>query len=146
MTFDKLHQDTDCDCLNNAINNLKDIFARAVNSDFVKEEHFESYWEQGKRPDSVECDKICSFKGVSVNILNSENNSEVLGVFYKFYTFSPKKKRFICTFKLRERSGMVKATPSKYNLHHYDFYKCDTFTIKDLLIIEIIDLKQYVSY
>ena len=139
MTFLNLNSDITCNCLEGSIIDNSTEFALKTNKDFIRENDFKSYWEKGKRSD--DCKQICSFKGQSVTIIKDEDDlNNTLNVFKQLFPFSPSYRPFCTLIKFNENSGKVKHTPIDINPLHFDFYKCDNFSINDVSLVKSIPL------
>lgn len=145
MTFNNLHIDTDCNCVGKAVEKLENIFARRVRSNPLKENDFKSKWEKKHPyPGNSDCEVICSHKGVSINLFSDETKDAVIKKFVTRFTFSPGSTAFCCKFKFKQGAGKLKQTGLKDKSHH-EFFKCDTFSLKDLEILDYVDIRKYVS-
>lgn len=148
MKFDQIHNDTDCKCINNTCQeNTSDIFCRALKGKDLTASDFMSYWEEGRRlPAHIKanCEDTCERKGISINLLNSDNEENVKGKFSSIVTrnIKPQRKIFThyCKFKFAADCGKLKHTPGRGDQYHYTFYKCDGFNIKQLEHVSILPL------
>ncbi|MEI7526860.1 MAG: hypothetical protein WCJ95_21105 [Mariniphaga sp.] len=140
MEFKKILSEHNCDCLDKAIEDNTSHFAIKTMKENLRVQDFHSYWEKGKRPDdNRNCEKICSFKGVSISIFNDSTKDEVATIYKELFPLAPKYKPYLNVVKFYDSSGVVKHTPNDGNIHHYDFYKSDTF---DFLIVDVIQVNE----
>lgn len=140
MIFKQLHSDTECDCVKDAENIPNGVFARRVRSNPLIEKDFASKWEKRHPYPDNSCKSICSHKGVSINLFNDSTKEEVLNKYITLFSFSPGHKAYCCTFKLKAEAGKLKNTNS-LDKSHFDFFKCDSFSISDLEILDYIELQ-----
>ncbi len=141
MEYKNLLSEHNCDCLNNAKEDITSTFVIKTQKDVLRIQDFNSYWEKGKRPnDANDCNEICSLKGVSVSIFNDSTKEEVIGVFKELFPLAPKYKPYLSVVKFYESSGVVKHTPNDQNVHHYDFYKSDEFEFSKVSLIQVNEL------
>ncbi len=152
MTFDNLHGDTVCNCLSNAFERTEQLFARKTDKPVNREKDFESIWERKKRsyPEMLrklkECTDICGYKGISINEWNNSTKKEVIQKYVTTFGITPSHKDRILVFKFKDNAGKVVFTPRKDDASHYDFYKCDKFSIDflEIDVTETINLSDYV--
>lgn len=141
MEFKNILSGHNCDCLDKAIEDNTSHFAIKTMKENLRAQDFQSYWEKGKRPDdNSDCEKICSFKGVSISIFNDITKDEVETIYRELFPLAPKYKPYLNVVKFYDSSGVVKYTPKDFNIHHYDFYKSDTFDFLNVDIIQVNDL------
>lgn len=139
MTFDNVHHDTVCNCIDDAISDTTNEYVRKLRKNIVEEKDFLSHWERGLYNDKTECEEICSYKGVSINIYKAEFEQQIKDKFTNTKIFNPKKGgTHIIKFKLKQDAGKVKFAPEDNDQSHYNFFKADNFTLSNLAIIEII--------
>src|SRR5208283_2161165 len=96
---------------------------------------FRSKWEKGNRPSGTDCKDICSCKGISVN-LYMNNRDSIVKKYLKIFRISPGHKAYCCTFKFKSNAGKVKNAPEGGDLSHFNFFKCDSFSINDIEVVE----------
>lgn len=140
MEFINIFKDSNCNCLENSKEDFASHYAIKTMKESLRVQDFNSYWEKGKRPNSNDCKEICSYKGVSISIFNEETKEEVVNIFKELFPLAPRYKPYLKVIKLYDSSGVVKHTPNEVNIHHYDFYKSDTFEFSKVDIIEIKEL------
>ncbi|MBF0521059.1 MAG: hypothetical protein HQK92_15220 [Nitrospirae bacterium] len=143
MEFKQLHIDTHCDCVKGADENLYEVFARRVRYNPIFDKDFKSKWEKKQPYTNNSCKSICSHKGISVNLFDDSTKEDIINKYIKTFTFSPGHKAYCCTFKFRQNAGKLKRTESQ-DKSHFDFFKCDSFTLDNLEILEYIDLNDHV--
>ncbi len=136
LSFESLNNDTSCNCLDGAYPDDQSSFALKTNKPLLRDVDFSSKWDKGERPETDDCKVICSKKGVSLSLLNTDNVNEVNSIYQKLFPIAPKYKPYITTIKLAATSGLVKHTPSRNNAYHFDFYKSDSFEISQIKLIE----------
>lgn len=141
MKFDNIHSDTDCRCISSkCVENTEDVFCHALRSADVTENDFRSLWEDGRYGQQhVPCSETCERKGVSINILTTENEAAIKMKYAGIVTqkFKPRQRRFThyCTFKFVAGCGKVLHTPRNDDPYHYTFFKCDAFKIEQLSLL-----------
>lgn len=141
MNFNTLNSDNKCSCNNDAIIDNISKFALKMNKEIMRENDFKTYWEKGKRPKLMDCSEICSYKGLSLSIVNLPIDLEnTINLYKQLFPFSPGYKTHCVVISLKENSGMVKSTPIDKNPLHYDFYKSDNFNIEKVITHQIISL------
>ncbi len=146
MNFEKLHNDTNCNCLEDAELNLDRFFARKINKPLPTDRDFISKWEKGNAQiewDKTNCQLVCGLKGISINQWNEISQVEVIQKFLTTFRISPKHKDSILIFKCRGNAGLIKFTPNSKDNFHYDFYKSDDFNLDLIDNIEIISLANF---
>jgi len=130
MTFEKLHEGTSCNCVTEIENSVMGLFIKKIDGPELREKDFFSYWEKGKTPERDACDDICSYKGVSIDFLESEGDiARMMEVYKRTLSIKPKGKTKYITFNIKLDGGLTKHTPTSASPTHHDFYKCDAFTI-----------------
>jgi hypothetical protein len=141
MNFNTLNSDNNCTCTNDAVIDNVSSFALKMNKGIMRENDFKTYWEKGRRPESLDCNEICSHKGQSLSIVNSTVDLEnTINIYKQLFPFSPSYKTHCAVITLNKNSGMVKSTPIDINPLHYDFYKSEDFNIEKVTIHQIISL------
>jgi len=140
MTFNKLKFVSECNCLSDAIIDTESQFGRVTSTDNLKDKDFRSKFEKSGKDIEGNCKKKCSHRGISLSIVNDESISDVISIFKELFPISPRYKRFINIISFTEKAGLVKRTQSKNNKHHWDLYKCDTFSLQEINLIESISL------
>lgn len=141
MEFKAIIAEHNCDCLDSAIEDTNTNFAIKTMKESLRIQDFSSYWEKGKRPDdNTDCDKVCSYKGVSISIFNDNTKDDVVNIYKELFPLAPKYKPYLNIVKFYNLSGVVKHTPNDGNAHHYDFYKSDTFDFSKVNVIQVNEL------
>jgi hypothetical protein len=141
MEFKNILSEHNCDCLDKAIEDNTSHFAIKTMKEVLRVQDFQSYWEKGKRPDDItNCEKTCSYKGLSISIFNDVTKDDVVSIYKELFPLAPMYKPYIKVVKFYESSGVMKHTPSNVNNHHYDFYKSDTFDYLNVDIIQVNEL------
>jgi hypothetical protein len=145
MTFDKIAESNNCNCLNGCSEDYTNVFARKVGiAKTLKLRDFKTHHERNKVPSQLNnCKEVCGFRGISVDIWNDESKDIVLKKYFTTIAFSPKYKSNISIIKLKQDAGIVKHTPvnNPLNEFHYDFYKSDNFVIESIELVDLIPLK-----
>ncbi len=150
MTFNQLHENTDCDCLLETRENTENLFARKVGKakTELKSRDFKTHYERGITVTSPDdCLEVCGKRGLSIDIWNEATKVAVLQRFMTTFAISPKLKNHLSIIKFKEGAGFVKHTPVIEpipNENHYDFYKSDEFDLDLVELVELIPLKQNV--
>jgi len=137
MKFENITKDNNCDCLKKTFEDSKNIFTRKLRTNVVKKIDFESHWEKGLKPKKDTCKEICLLKGLSINMLNEESESNILKKYNQTFNINPRRKKYFCKFKFYKNSGKMKNTSKSGDKYHYTFYKSDDFNIDQVEIIEI---------
>lgn len=144
MKFTKITECTPCDCITGASENTIDLFVRKVRkSPDLKDADFRSHFEKEKVPVSEsDCEEVCGMYGISIEIWNKLSAVLLMEKYIYTASISPKSKNNLSIIQFKTNNGLIKHTPNQkiYNEHHYDFYKEDEFTVKDLQLIEMISL------
>lgn len=143
MEFKNILSGHNCNCLDKAIEDHTSHFAIKSMKENLRVQDFQSYWEKGKRPDDKDksnCEKICSLKGVSISIFNDATKDEVVTIYKELFPLAPKYKPYLKVVRFYDSSGVVKHTPKEVNIHHYDFYKSDTFDFLNVDVIQVNEL------
>ena len=143
MDFKNLLQDTNCNCLENAMQDNFRLFARKINKPNVMDKDFRSHWERELRAN--DCEKICGLKGLSINEWNENTEKAVIKKFLTTFGISPKHKDSIFVFRFLPEAGLTKYTPTDEDITHYDFYKSDRFTLDMLETYRILQLKDFIE-
>lgn len=148
MKFNKLHENTDCNCIENAVINDSTLFARKINKPLPLEKDFLSKWEKaelnGHLPDFPNCKDLCGFKGISINAWTNESQQQIIDKYLTTFKISPKHKDSIFIFKLKKEAGLVEFTPNRNDRFHFDLFKTDDFELELLDTIDVIYLKDYI--
>lgn len=142
MTFNKLHDGTDCKCIEGAIVDTESLFVRKVSARSPKDRDFKSHHERKKEPELKDCESICSYRGLSVNIYKDEYIQQILEKYKISYLIAPSTGKFCLVFRFSNNAGMVESTPEKNDKSHYNFYKSDSFDcVNGILVKDVIDLR-----
>lgn len=140
MEFNKLSEETICNCIENANEDLVGSYALKINKSKIRPQDFNTYWEKGRKPSTDECREICSLKGLSISIFNDETKDKVLEIYKTLFSLSPKYKPYVAVVRFNNGLGVIKYSPSKFNPFHCDFYKCDTFDYSNVNLIKVTEL------
>ncbi|HLY68263.1 MAG TPA: hypothetical protein VKR53_00960 [Puia sp.] len=141
MQFTKLHTDCNCDCTENCRDDTQTSFAIKTTFEKLDEIDFKSYWEMGRRDSkSNSCHAICALKAQSMSIMTEATKDVVKDIFKQIFRITPGYIQYLAVIKFNDNCGMVKASPSKRNPHHYDFLKCDDFKIENVELISSVNL------
>ncbi len=138
MTFEKITNDSECDCLNKSSENTTNEFIRKLGKPLLEDKDFVSYWERNKRPLIDDCKNICSFKGISMNLYKNEYEEQILNKYKTTMNINPKKGSHYLKFKLLQGAGNVKHTPEENDTSHHDFFKSDDFKLENITVLEIV--------
>ena len=87
MNFKKLHEDTKCNCISNAIDDFQDEYVRKLRKELLTEKDFLSHWERNIGNNSKKCEEICSLKAVSINQYNKNTHFFMILSCLKFTSF-----------------------------------------------------------
>lgn len=140
MNFTQTFGDTECNCIEGSNEDVVNNYALKTTKDNLRIQDFHSYHDKGKPFTDTNCDKICSFRGVSISLYNNDTKDYILNVYKELFPLSPGYKPYVKIIKFGEECGNVKHTPSKNNDYHFDFYKCDTFAIEKIEVVEVKEL------
>ncbi|MCU0359637.1 MAG: hypothetical protein MUF75_02790 [Bacteroidia bacterium] len=138
MTFDKIHSNTNCDCLAKAVIDTSSEFVRKLRKDTVEDKDFLTHWEREIRPATEDCETICSYKGVSINQMTPEYETQILEKYKTTFTINPKKGAHYMKFRLSKDSGKVNYTPEEDDKSHFNLYKADEFTLEKITVLETV--------
>lgn len=149
MTFEKLHEGiaADCDCL--AVGQCKEdcgnTYARRVQKSKPDIDDFQSYQEERGDPNKADCDYLCKWRGVSINLITENNEQDVIEEWKSIISHKPKKLKssIYCKFKLKQNAGMVAPAASGSSAvqkSHCNLFKCDDFSFDRLEVIQVISL------
>ena len=138
MDFEKIKNGSQCDCLKGSEIDIEGEYIRKIKKDIVLENDFQTHWERGLHRDENDCDKICSYKSVSINKILSDSLAQIMNKYKITFRFNPAKGFCCARFKLRENAGKVKHSPTNIDPTHYNFFKADDFTLDSINITEII--------
>ena len=144
MPFNKITENTICDCFHGAVEDVTNLFVRSVRkAPDLKDADFRTHFEREKKPNNDnDCDEVCGFHGVSIEIWNDTSSPVLLKKYNYSASISPKFKKNLSIIKFKTNNGLVKHTPNQifYNEYHYDFYKEDSFAVSDLELVDMIPL------
>ena len=133
MIFDNLFKDCECDCLAESFEcQQKFIYLRKLNKAEVEEKDFLTHWERGKEPETNECDHVCGFRGISIDLLEEDSEQTQNAIINRYRTtfkINPRKGSYCLRFKFKSGSGNIKHTPFDGAETHHDLYKSDEFQI-----------------
>mgnify|MGYP000109059611 CR=1 FL=1 len=142
MINDILELNDNDQCLKEAIfPRCSDVLARRIDKNHVKDQDFKTEWEKDKRPgvNGVEKNE-CELKAISVNLIK-ENFDQVVNKYKRMRSFSPNHKNFICLFQIDKEDALIVNAPEIEDVSHYNLYKCQSFDINKIKVIDIIDIK-----
>ena len=137
MTFDNIHNDTHCQCLDNTAENLVEVFARKIKKSEPSDGDFSSHWERGILGNSAECKEICLRKSLSINKYDASTESQIIEKYKTTFNISPAMKAYYCKFRFKLDAGLIKSTPNNNDKSHCSFFKCDAFTIDRIDVVDI---------
>jgi hypothetical protein len=143
MTFDKLHRDIKCDCLENSeiAENTVDMFARRVRYDPPRIKDFTSFLDRKHpvaRPD--DCHYLCMHRGVSITKVDASSEAELKKRWAEYVKFKPGTPRMYCKFRLKTGAGKVWPTPSREDTYHNTLLRSDQFHLKQIEVVEVVPL------
>ncbi|MBT2558873.1 hypothetical protein J7E24_13840 [Hymenobacter sp. ISL-91] len=145
MTFEVLHEGTECNCVDGVGTDTESTFLRTVGGNQPKERDFMSHWErykkQGKEIEAKGCADTCGWKGVSMNKADGYDEEEIITVFRQRLMFSPQSKMYICRFKTGSENGVVNHTPNDDHDSHHDLLKCDVFSVEKLESVSVVKIE-----
>lgn len=139
MTFEKLTNGHDCDCLEKtSIPNSEDVFLRKLRKQQLEEKDFETHWERGIGVDSTECEDICNYKAISINLTSAEIENSIFEHYKTTFSINPKKGGHCLKFKFKEGAGKVIYAPVVDGDSHHNFFKSDLFELTHLELVIVI--------
>jgi hypothetical protein len=143
MTFNKIFEGLTCNCLDSAVENTKDSFLRVmkIGNENFSEIDLKSKWEEGISCSKGDDKSLCSHRGISLSKVNDSNENEIIELYKTTFKFNQNLRRYIAKIKFMAGAGKIKATSSKSNMHHNDFFKCDEFTINKITLLDKIDVR-----
>jgi hypothetical protein len=148
MTFENLHADTDCDCLEETFEVENKLFARKIGKPVARLSDFYSHWERSKKPAVLNCDNTCMYKGLSCNEWSNESRGQVLEKYVNLINSQGKIGAIndaILIFRVKNGGGLMKYSPSKKDISHHTFFKSDIFGMNYIEIVEVINLDEYIT-
>ena len=141
MTFNKIDDGgTKCSCIDGkSYEDIENIYTRKLLGSHPVDADFASYWELNKKPKNLNnCHKVCSHKGVSVNLFTDVDTKRDTN---KITTdFAPLQNKFntLCIFKFLKDAGMFMWENNHQFTSHRNFFKDDCFTVdKSINIVGI---------
>jgi hypothetical protein len=138
MTFEKINNNPDCDCITQSMIDTENQFVRKLRGTTLVEKDFHSHWEREIGRDEIECEKVCSYKGISINMFTSEHEEMIFNKYKTTFSINPKKGAYCLKFKFKDGAGKVKFASEDDDNTHYNLYKSDSFTLDHLDIIETV--------
>lgn len=138
MTFDNLHNDSPCNCIDGSVNDMESEYVRKLKKDQLQDSDFLTHWERGIKPTVEDCETICSYKGVSINQFKQEYEKLIVEKYINTFNINPKKGAHYLKFKLKSDTGKVKSAPEDDDPSHYNLFKSDSFALSSLIIIDIV--------
>lgn len=138
MTFNNVHSDTDCQCIDEScVEDSVSYFYRAIRSEQLSVESFNSHWEDGRKGGidrTPLCQEVCERKSLSITKDIGQTQEEIKNSFQGLTKIKPKFKcTHYCRFRVASGAAKVKLTPSNYNENHYSLYKCDNFGLASVV-------------
>lgn len=140
IEFTQIFEGIECDCLEGSSEDSSNTYALKTIKEELRIQDFNSYHDKGKENKKLDCNSICSFRGVSVSLFNDKSKDYVLKVYQELFPLSPKYKPYVKIVKFSKSCGNLKHTPSIKNDFHYDFYKSNIFTLDKIKVIEVKEL------
>lgn len=125
MTFDRLNVGLDfaCQSLFNCFEDINNDYLRLIDSDYLSDDCFKSYFELG-----IQLRQPCSDYLKSLHRGVSVINAEKLVTINKF-TKNLKKYNYQCLFRFKSDAGLLALTNKRQRSHH-TFFKSDDFNIQ----------------
>lgn len=147
MKFENIHKDIKFNCVkDDMMENTVSIFSRMIQDEQIGEVDFQSHWEQRKYEFKKDQMKICKLKGISLNILEDDNEEEIRDFYKRTIDFKPKLKgkwNYHCKLKFERGAGVCWDTPND-NSYHKTFFKSDDFGLDKVVTIAITSIESYV--
>lgn len=130
MTFENISNGHDCDCLSKtSIPSPEDTFLRKLRKENLADKDFETHWERGIGVDKTECEDICNYKALSINLTSDEIENLILEHYKTTFTINPKKGGHCLKFKIKEGAGKIIYSPIITGDSHHNFFKSDLFNL-----------------
>ncbi|MBL7920454.1 MAG: hypothetical protein JNJ40_09080 [Bacteroidia bacterium] len=133
MTFENITKDSKCNCLESTFEDTESLYARVLRKQTFDDKDFLTKWEKEHRHD--DCETVCSdLKCLSISKVDSDAvKEEIVNIYKKIMNLSPKYKKGVLLFKIKEGAGVYKKTPFDDNPYHHDLYKSDAFSIDSII-------------
>jgi hypothetical protein len=138
MTFEKVHSETDCNCLSKAVIDTSSEFVRKLRKGVVEDKDFLTHWDREIIPEEEDCDTICAYRGLSVNQITPEFENQIVEKYKTTFNINPKKGAHYLKFKLQTDAGKVQYTPEEDDKSHYNLFKSDNFSLEKIVMIETV--------
>jgi hypothetical protein len=138
MTFENLQNTQGCNCLQGAVPDVDNSFYRKLKNEMASIDDFRTHFERRIGTDEQNCERLCSYKAVSINIRKAEYEALILDKYRTTFKFNPKKGAHCLVFRLRDESGLVKPTPEEDDESHYSFFKSDAFSLDHIDVVDTI--------
>ena len=137
MEFNKILSDTHCKCLDDSFEDLDNTYIRKLKTNQLLIKDFQSYWEIGRRCDPTDCKEVCKRKAISINKYNENTKQKIIKHYKRTFNYNPSLIKYLCVFKFNKEAGKIKHSPSTGDKSHHSFYKCDTFSLEKINVVEI---------
>lgn len=138
MTFEKILSNTNCECLTKSEVDTTNEYVRKLRKDIAEDKDFLTHWEREIRPETDDCETICSHKGVSINQFKPEFENQILEKYKTTFNINPKKGAYYLKFRLNEDTGKVKFSPENDDNSHYNLFKADDFNLEKLVVVKTV--------
>lgn len=138
MTFEKLHTGIQCNCVKKADDDFQNRYLRKLRKEELSDKDFITHWERGIGTDETECDKICSYNGISINQADDVTENLIIEKYKTTFNINPKKGAYLLKFRVKNHAGKVSHAPLEDDDTHYNFFKSDGFTLEGLEVIETV--------
>ena len=138
MKFEKLHNGIECNCVKKAVDDFDNKYLRKLRKDQLSEKDFLTHWERGIGNEETDCEKICSYNGISINQADEKTENIIIEKYKTTFNINPKKGAHLLKFKIKNNAGKVSHAPLEDDDTHYNFFKSDEFNLETLEVIETV--------
>ncbi|TMN94118.1 hypothetical protein, partial [Pseudoalteromonas sp. S407] len=118
----------------------EDVFLRKLRKQDLEDKDFETHWERGIGVDKTECEEICNYKALSINLTSDEIENLILEHYKTTFNINPKKGGHCLKFKIKEGACKIIYAPITAGYSHHNFFKSDLF---DLDYIERVTIHKF---
>ena len=141
MKFNQLHEGISCNCLSEDVSeDTTSVFMRTLKRGHSELKAFDVLSHHQRRipmhSKNPSCKEVCRHRGLSIDKLQSGNESKIIANYVRAFNIKPKISRSFCKFRLKEGAGLVEHTPSHNDFHH-TLYKSDGLTLDHIEVLNV---------